>query len=366
MFRRRRRVRTQIAVIAAVALVVGVSACGSDDGGSGGSAQAANGEFKAEYRGDRLQPLEDGFPSDRITLFNADEPASSDGLYARTMQKALNRISPVRIQVVDRPNPDFGTWSSMESIQRERGGKDGYVNIVTAFTGAALDFLTAPITPELGFTIDTMNPVLATEQVPFVLIARDDAPFDTYEELVAAAKADPGKLRYLALGVGSQLDIAMERLMAEGGYKAKKVPLDDPVQITTAIAAGEGDFAMMLPDVALGQSEAGRIKVLLAIGDTAPEPWTDATTTKHLGLDEPWGSLRGFMVPPEVPESHRLWLEELFRKASESDEYKERIEKTPGASLVNLDHDAVLENATRASDLAEPLIRDLGLHYEDQ
>jgi tripartite-type tricarboxylate transporter receptor subunit TctC len=361
-------VRTHIAVVAAIVVGLGVAACGSQDsGGSSPNAeQAASGEFKPEYRGDKLQPLPDGFPKDRITLFNADEPASSDGLYARVMQKALSDISPVRLQVVDRPNPDFGTWSSIESIQRESGGKEGYVNIVTAFTGAALDFLTAPITPELGFTIETMNPVLATERVPFVLIARKDAPFDTYEELVAAAKADPGELRYLALGVGSQLDIAMERLMKEGGYTAKKVPLDDPVQITTAVAAGEGDFAMMLPDVALGQSEAGRIKVLLAIGDTAPEPWTDAATTKDLGLDEPWGSLRGFMVPPEVPEQHRLWLEELFRKASESDEYKERIANTPGATVVNQDYDAVLETAKRASSLAEPLIDELGLSYKDQ
>lgn len=360
--------RRLIALIAILALAPVVGACGSTDSGgsASGGGQATNGEFKPEYRGSKLQPLPDGFPENRITLFNTDEAASSDGLYARVMQKALADISPVRIQVVDRPNPDFGTWSSLEQVQREPGGKDGYTNIVAAFTGAALDFLTAPITPRLGFTIDSMNPVIATEQVPFVLIARKDAPFDTYQELVDAAKASPGKLRYLALGVGSQLDIAMERLMKEGGYTAKKVPLDDPVQITTAVAAGEGDFAMMLPDVALGQSKAGRIKVLLAIGDVAPEPWTDATTTKDLGLNEPWGSLRGFMVPPEVPKTHRLWLEELFRKAAESPEYKGRLSTTPGAQAVDLGHDQVLAKAKRASKLAEPLIHELGLYYKDQ
>lgn len=360
--------RRYIALIAILALAAVVGACGSDESGgaTSGGEQAASGEFKPEYRGDRLQPLPDGFPEDRITLFNTDEAASSDGLYARVMQKALAKISPVRVQVVDRPNPDFGTWSSLEQVQREPGGKEGYINIVAAFTGAALDFQTAPITPQLGFTLDSMNPVIATERVPFVLIARKDAPFDTYQELVDAAKASPGKLRYLALGVGSQLDIAMERLMEEGGYKAKKVPLDDPVQITTAVAAGEGDFAMMLPDIALGQSEAGRIKVLLVIGDVAPEPWTDATTTKDLGLDEPWGSLRGFMVPPEVPERHRLWLEELFRKAAQSPEYKERIAKTPGAQPLDLGHDEVLAQAKRAAKLAKPLIHDLGLYYKDQ
>ena len=356
--------RRYIVFFLALVASLSVVACGEEESAPSGEQQSA--EWSPEYKGDELQPLPNGFQKDRITLYNTDEASSSDGLYARVMQKALNKVSPVRAQVVDRPNPEFGTWSSLESVQREPGGKEGYINIITAFTGAALDFLTAPITPDLGFTIDSMNPVLATERVPFVLIAPDDAPFDTYEELVAAAKEKPGELKYLALGTGSQLDIAMERLMAEGGYEANKIPLEDPVQITTAIAAGEGDFAMMLPDVALGQSEAGRVKVLLAIGDTAPEPWTDATTTADLGLEEPWGSVRGLMVPPEVPEQHREWLEELFRAASETEEYQKRIENTPGAEHIKLGKEEVLELANRAIELAEPLIRDLELHYEQQ
>ena len=60
------------------------------------SASAQSGEFVKGV----LQPLKDGFPNRPITLINADEAGSNDGIYGRVLQAALKGISPVDIIVL--------------------------------------------------------------------------------------------------------------------------------------------------------------------------------------------------------------------------------------------------------------------------
>ena len=319
------------------------------------------------YEGGVLQPLPDGFPTQPITLLNVDEPSSADGLYARAMQNAARSISPVPIEVVDRPSSAFGTWEGLDFVKNQTGGLEGHYPVIASMTGSALDFLTEPITPELGIEFPAdVNPVIATELVPFVVISRANAPWSTWLGLVDYAKENPGELRYISLGVGSQLDLAMESIMKQAGIEANKIPLEDPVEIGTVVAAGEGDFAMNVPDVAIGQAQAGRINVLLSVGDQVPEQWPDAATTAELGMNEPWGSLRGFLVPPETDSLHRDWLYELFSKASDAPEYQDRVNSLPGAQFELLDHDGVLAAQQRIIELADPIVRDLGLHYTQQ
>lgn len=360
-------VRVRALVLLAL-LTLAASACGAgnESGDDSASPEASQPAEELVWEDGVLQPLSDGFPDGRLTLLNADDPGSADGLYVRTMQRALADLSPVPVEVVDRPLPDFGTWAGLDFIRDQRGGSDGYYSLVASFIGAGLDFLTEPITPELGYTIDDMNPVIATEFVPFVVMAPADATYDTWEELVQEAHDRPGELRYISLGVGSGLDIPMERLMALEEMEVNKIPLNAPVDVGTTIAAGEGDFAMIVPDIAIGEDRAGNVKVLLIVGDEAPSPWEDVTTTADLGLDEPWGSLRGFIVPPEVPQAHREWLYELYAAAAEEAPYQERIANVPGAVATTQGHDEVLRNTRNAIDLAEPIVQDLGLHWEDQ
>jgi tripartite-type tricarboxylate transporter receptor subunit TctC len=317
------------------------------------------------YQDGKLQPLPDGFPNKPITLLNGDEAGSSDGIYARTLQKALTDISPVTVEVLDKPAGSGGNWASLKYMQSRSDAKDGYMLQVMAFTGASLDFLSDVVAKNMGYSVDSMNPVIATERVPFVVVTRGDAPWNTYQELVDAAKANPDKLKYIAVSTGSQLDIGMMALMDAGGWTAQKIPLKDNVQVATTIAAGEGDFSMELPDVIAGQFQAGKIKVPLVVGDTKPAIFDKAQTTKEIGLDEPWGSLRGLMVTPETSELHRQWLFELMKKAQASPAYQQRLQTVPGATGVVYDHDEVMSNVKSAMEIATPILKKLNLYKGD-
>jgi tripartite-type tricarboxylate transporter receptor subunit TctC len=357
------KVRSVLAAALVAALVAGCTAAeDGDDGGNG----VSNEGWTPEYVDGVLQPLPDGFPSQPIVLVNPDAPGHDDGLYARAMQAALEGISPVSIEVQDLSFPTFGTWAGIQHMQNQPGGTEGYYAQVTAFVGTAVDILTEPIEDEFGMSLADLNPVIATERTPFVLVTRADAPWQTYQELVDAATAAPGELRYVA-ATGSLLDIGMERLMAEGGWTANKIPAGASVEAATAVAAGEGDFTMLTPSVARSHQEAGKVRVLLVITpeDEPPPGYEGAVTTGSLGLrDEPWVSYRGWIVPPETPQAHIDWLFELFRKGSEQPEPQERVDNLPGADIITLDADELRKIMDDALAFSEPIVRDLGLHHE--
>jgi tripartite-type tricarboxylate transporter receptor subunit TctC len=347
-----------------VVLVAGLALAGCGASSSPTETTAADAaSWQPVFKNGVLQPLPDGFPKKgkRLTLLNLDDAGSADGLYARSMQKALGAVSPVDVQVLDKPGADNGTWEGLKFMESQGDANDGYSAEVVAFTGAGLDFLTGPITKQYGYTVESMNPVIATEKVPFVMIMRGNSSYNSYDDLVAAAKASPGKLKYISASVGSQLDIAMTSLMQQQGWTAKKIPLKSGTLATTTIAAGGGDFGMALPDVVVGQFKAGKVKVPLVVGDTAAAPFDAATTTKALGLEEPWGSMRGFMASSKVPDLHRRWLYELFKAGTQQQAYKDRIAGLPGSVSLQNDHDAVLTVIKNAMTVGEPILGKLGL-----
>jgi tripartite-type tricarboxylate transporter receptor subunit TctC len=325
---------------------------------------AAAGAFT--YKDGVLQPLADGFPNKPIVMLNGDDPGSDDGIYIRELQAILKSVSPVALEVSDKPGPQFGMWTMTAEMNDTEDGKAGYQPAVAAFTGGALDLITSPVKRDLGLELKDINPVIATEKVPFVIATRADAPWQTWQEFVDYGKANPSKVKYLAR-VGSQLDIAASRLFAESGITVTKIAGGSTTEIGTALGAGAGDVAALLPGTALPHFQAGKERILLVIGDQAPAPWTDAATTTSIGLkDEPWGTVRGFIVPAAVPEEHRLWLAELFRKATESDAYKQRNQAVPGLAVVNYDKQQVLDTMQNALTFGEPVIRELKLAWDQQ
>lgn len=349
-----------------------LAGCGDDDDDDTGAGSptddAVNEEWEPTYVDGVLQPLPDGFPSDPIVLVNGDEPGHDDGLYARAIQAALDGISPVNIEVRDQSYPQFGTWVALQYMEDQSGGADGYYAQVTAFSGAAMDMLTEPVQDELGVSLDSISSIIATESTPFVMVTRADAPWQTFDEMVAAAKAEPETLRYVA-ATGSRLDIDTRRVMKHGDWTANTIPTGSSSEAATVVGAGEGDFTMLTPSVARAHEEAGTVRVILVTSneEQPPAQWSDATTTAAIGMaPEAWGSIRGFSVPSSVPEAHQEWLFELFRTATEQQAHADRVASVPGAESIVIDGDELDEAMRDVVVNNEAIIRELGLHFDQQ
>jgi tripartite-type tricarboxylate transporter receptor subunit TctC len=336
---------------------------------AGFAAGEVSAQWQPVYENGVLQPLPDGFPDRPLTILNTDDAGSPDGIYARTLQEVLNDISPQRVNVLDRPSTAFGTWEALQFGSQEPGGDVGHVMVVHTVPGTALDLLTVDLNKELGMDLDDLNIVLTTEEVPYVVISRTGAPWgSSFDEMIAYAKANPGKLRYLSREVGSAADITMTWLFDKTGVKVEKIIGGSMQEIGIAVAAGEVDVALVFAEVALTHFQNQKVEVLLMTGDTAIAPWTDKPTLSQAieGADVLWGRVIGLAVPASVSDEHRAWLFELVSKGTEDARYKERGNTVPGRVLKIRDHDNAVALAQSIRDFGDPIVRSLGLHYETQ
>lgn len=319
----------------------------------------------------KLQPLEDGFPNKPIVLMVVDEPGSTDSVYATQLAETASKMSPVPVKIEHRMDfSNFGTWEALAWVENQGDlGKQGYITFVYTQPGAVIDLLAVDIKSATGVDLKDLNGIIATEQIPFMLHQRADAPWgDKLEDLVKYAKENPNTVRHITGGPGGGQDAAMQVWIRKLGFTVKDIIGGGPGERALVVAAGEGDVTVSPVDVLLPHYEAGRVNVLMSAGkNPVPEPWTDAPNAQELGMEnDPFDQTRAIAVAPSVPDSHLKWLHDLFAAASEDEDYLAKRKKIPGLTPVLLEHDDVAKLAQNAYDLTLPVFKEMGVYWGDK
>ncbi|HXU67439.1 MAG TPA: tripartite tricarboxylate transporter substrate binding protein, partial [Casimicrobiaceae bacterium] len=136
---------------------------------------------------------------------------------------------------------------------------DGYT-MVLAFNGP-LAF--APLMQKLSYNVEKdLAPVIITSSQPNVLAVNASLPVHSVQELVAYAKANPGKLNYASVGNGSSSHLNMELFKSVAGFDAVHVPFNGSPPAVTATIQNETQmlFAVMQPLQAM--INAGKLRAL--------------------------------------------------------------------------------------------------------
>ena len=191
---------------------------------------------------------------DRPIKFIVSAPAGSslDTLARVVGDKLKDRLGqPV---VVENKPAAGGTVATAEVA---KSPPDGYT-MVLAFNGP-LAF--GPLLQRLPYDVQKdLAPVIITTNQPNVLVINADLPVKTLRELVAYAKANPGKLNYASVGNGSSSHLSMELLKSMAGFDALHVPFNGSPPAVTATVQGETQmmFAVMQP--LQPQIQAGKLR----------------------------------------------------------------------------------------------------------
>ena len=341
-----------------------------------GEAAASEGcpDWEPEYVDGVLQPLPDGFPNQEITIVSVDEPGSRDGVYARTLDSALEGISPVDIRVSDEPEAVAGTVSTLADTLTREGGEEGYFPVITSVQGTAGDWHAIPLEEEFGLGLEDVNFFIVTETHPWIIVQRTDAPWGVgFEAMVEYARENPGEVEYLVGDPGGGSNIMFQWLINGLGIEVQQTPAGDREAATAAVAAGEGDITITQPGVA--QQAGDRLHVIYATTAEVPDDYADEEGIVSANdLDEfseeldqtAWGSFQGMMLPAVVPDCHDAWLHELFRRATEEPAYQEREEQINAMQIDLYTSEEAQEIARTGYELMEPIVRDMGLHHEQQ
>jgi tripartite-type tricarboxylate transporter receptor subunit TctC len=322
-------------------------------------------------RAEVMKPLADGFPKRAITIVVVDDPGSRDDLYAKSLQQALVGISPVPVVVADEPVASGGNFDKMKELISRAGGNEGYFPMVISSFGPASDVLVSPIKKDLDMDLDDMNIVIRTEVQEKILVQRKGAPYGpTFAGMMKWGKENPGKLRYISREVGSGFDIYMEMILADLGVKVEKIPGGSHDSIVATVGAGQGDFALTTAQAAKTSWEAGKVFVSMVTGSKVTPPWDkdpNCVSSDKAGLRKiTMGTIMGLAVTKHVPKEHVNWLYQLFKAATATDIYKNREKMIPATTIEVWGPEQANKEARDLRDMADPIVRALGMHWEQQ
>lgn len=114
-------------------------------------------------------------------------------------------------------------------------------------------------------------PVVSLGQVDYVLVAHPSRGWRSLGDLVAAAKAQPGRLNYASAGTGSALHLGFEQLKQQAGFFATHIPYRGGPQGLQDVIAGQADAMFIALGPALPHIQSGKV-VALAISGAARSP----------------------------------------------------------------------------------------------
>jgi tripartite-type tricarboxylate transporter receptor subunit TctC len=147
----------------------------------------------------------------------------------------------------------------------------------------------------------------------FGVVVRSDAPWKTFAELLAAAKANPSTITYGTAGAGTTPHITMEQIAKQQGVKLVHVPFKGSAETTTALLGGHIDAVADSTGWA-PQVNDGKFRLLVSWGATRTKNWPTVPTLKEVGIDMVSNSPYGLGGPKGMAPGIVKVLHDAFRK----------------------------------------------------
>lgn len=160
---------------------------------------------------------------------------------------------------------------------------------------------------------------LTTE--PVSIAVRADAPWKDITEFVDYARKNPGKVRIGNSGMGSFTHLTAVALENKTGVKVIHVPFGQGLAVAS-ILGGKIEASIQLPAEVLSQVKSGDVRILAVTGKTRLDTLPDVPTFKEKGIDLTLSLWRGIAVPKGTPEPVIKRLEQAFKKAIETPDFK--------------------------------------------
>jgi tripartite-type tricarboxylate transporter receptor subunit TctC len=278
---------------------------------------------------------EDKYPSKPIRVMVPFGAGSATDITIRIVGEQIRQMTGHGFLIENKPGA-FGTLAIEEMI---KAPADGY----TLQVGNSGTNLLAPIIHKSALKFDydkEVTIVTRLGEIPLILAATTkDFEHRTYAELIAYAKANPGKVRYASVGVGSNNHYDTEAFAQWAGIKLYHVPnKGGGGAITNDVLRGDVHIVLVNAASSAGLAQSGMIRVLAVMADKRLPEYSDVPTFKELGYtagEALWSALYApARVPRDVLETlHRIIVQALNAETVRSAFQKQMITAVPHASI---------------------------------
>jgi tripartite-type tricarboxylate transporter receptor subunit TctC len=183
-----------------------------------------------------------------------------------------------------------------------KAAPDGYTWLFTT----ASHVRTPAFTPNVPYDAvkDFIHLTLAAQNFGQVLVLNPNLPFKTLEEMLAFAKANPGKLTYASAGIGTASHIPAEIMKRQAGVDILAVQYKGIGQVMTDLLGGHVDMLFVGTQTALPLVESGKLRALAVTGAKRWKGMSDVPTMQEAGLkDYTFINWFGLWLPAGTPDA---------------------------------------------------------------
>ena len=297
------------------------------------------------------------FPARAVRLVVPVPPGGSVDVIARIVSPKWGELMGQNVVIDYRP----GANTIVGSEHVARAAPDGYTLLINT-----LPFVVNPsLYPKIPFDAERdFAPVSMLGSSPFVLVVHPSIPAKSVQELIALAKAHPGKLNYASAGNGSNLHVAAELFKNLTGTNIVHVPYGGGGPALIAILNGEAGLSFLSLVAATGHIANGRMRALGLTGAQRSKAMPQLPTIAEQGVPGyAFGAWFGVYAPAATPGGIVKTLNETIVRALRDGQVAERFDRE-GAEIVGSSPEALARHVKAELALWAKVVKSAGLKIE--
>lgn len=237
-----------------------------------------------------------GYPSKPVRLVVSSAAGGSPDLQARIFTQRMTKLYGYIWVIENLP----GAGGNIAPDRVAKSPPDGYTLLMAS---AGPLYFNPTLYTKLSYDIQRdFEPITQVSNVPNILAVHPDVPLHSVKELIAYARANPGKLRFGSPGSGSSQHLSGELFKKMAGVDMQHVPYKSVSQMTTELVSGQFEISFNNAPLVLPFMKAGRLRALAVTTRTRLALAPEVPTLDESGLPGfEVGGGSGLLAPKGTP-----------------------------------------------------------------
>jgi tripartite-type tricarboxylate transporter receptor subunit TctC len=262
---------------------------------------------------------QEGYPSRPIRLLVGFPPGTATDLVARQIAEGVKRNTGWVIYVDNK----VGQAGSIAVRELARSTPDGYTLLVTA-NGPLITNPNLYSNVEYD-TLRDFTPVGQIATLPYILVVNSSKPYNSVQDIVAAAMKAPGKLNFSSVGVGSTSHMIGSMFSKRTGAVMTHIPYKGSAESMTGLLGGSIDFTFDTTVATVPLVKSGQLRALAVASKQRLPALPDVPTLMETGTPVSMGAWLAVMVPRGMSDDLVQQLGRELQKVVSSPDQKERL-----------------------------------------
>jgi tripartite-type tricarboxylate transporter receptor subunit TctC len=258
------------------------------------------------------------YPTRPVRVVIAFSPAGAIDILGRLIADKLSVLWGQQVVVENRP----GGGGNIGAAAAATAPADGY----TLHFGAQTLGTNVTLSPTTAFhPVTSFEPIMLVGTALEIFMVANQTPFHSVKDVIDYAKANPGKLNYASVGIGTSAHLATVLFMNVADIKMQHIPYSQMSQSYSDIFSGRTEIWFTTAGGSLPHVKSGKVRALAVTGPTRSKLLPELPTMIELGINmKDESSWYGFFAPKGTPKAIVDKINRDLQKVIDMPEMRER------------------------------------------